>query len=1455
MKKLIEYIVKQTVSPFLIGLGGFLIFVSIELLYQLSDIIVRYKVGIDKLFLLIYYNLPYFMVLGIPVGILLGIFWVLSRMRTDNELIALQTHGITLRKLVIPFVIFALAMSFVSYLFNDYLVPAGNRKASEALAKYVYKRPEMTFKENAFMEDGEGRYLYIKRIDPETGTLNEILLYDMSKPGKTRVISADNATFENNRWVMHSGRIYETDGKGFLTMDMTFKSFDLQFEQDIEEYIRTSKSPREMSSKELREKIESYDKIGVETASLKVALQEKISTALGPLVIVLMGVPLSLMLNLRTKAWSVILTFVLVVVYQGSGAWLSAMGKERLIDPVLAPWLPNIFFTAIGVGIYFLIDTKISYKFSEMLNSIFKIGVVLLIIFVGGQVFAYDINISAESFQGKGNEIRLHGPVKLEYSEADYDVTIEASNASVLLEGDKPISATFWGNVVLTTKESVINAERVVFEFDRKSIQSFKVNTKQGLPVPKVDDSEEKQEIDFYVYTEYSESTMEASPLLNTGSGYITTCDYEKPHYRFNVTEATVRQGKYIIAENLVMTIGKVPVFYLPWYYFSLEDPERRPFSFEITSFEDWKSKLTLRYLNVEWLNLAFIWERYWKSGEDSFSVKSFFETPLGGIEILAEYLEIESAFFPGEFGGYVRLLPDINGQLEIAALATTGDRVSDTMKKPFSGYELGYEFVKDKRKARNVFDIAEVLENVESFDYFTFKYNSSESSKIDLSLSAGMATYFEDTFSGTPTSPWFFGPISLQIPTNFKYETPNATFTSDTFRLSFFTGKLFEIKKNSFVKSNLTFRTNAKINKTNAIFFNSSLSIDELSMNIESNATNTFGDLLKAKYMESFVFDLNDYKFTSGNFITNGDITSSFDAEESILSLTMPVDKKGNALNSFKWEAFQSKLKLNGRYGLDYNTDMPATSTERYVWIEPSSISYKGFVEVSSKMRFFAGYAGNWLFNAENSVGKTFDILSLERKSFSFVSSLTPEYSITFEASKTANEGTNYSFFDSKPALKMKNIFGYSPGENLDTHIGYSPEVSYYKSEFEFKHPGEYFIFVSGWPGEMEFVTELDYEKLFTPEATILSFFGDGELSTLGDYEFGDFGFKHNQTTQLESLNPTSTEFSVEIEFGPFYHKTASSRNWTKKTFGIWSNTERLNVGDSELGLEFETKWKLDLSKEKIHERFDYELSLSITIGDNGFGFSTYYPYILKKKKWFERFEFKLTNLTAGNLNVKNAIFDIQTDFRSYDKNYPFPESFFSNELSSTENRRFAIFSVENFVYKGFSMSGAFLATTAATESGEINSRKLSIGINTVTFKELTLFKGKINAFGNYGFSVELHLDNPGIIVNLNSADITKSILLKHLTLSYTEENKYLEIGTSLSDLKWDEMNNHNLPLYFDLHCMALEGILRLNLKPEGLPDFVQSVGLKYYIKALEDRYLVIGYDIDDKFFFEFKF
>jgi hypothetical protein len=49
---------------------------------------------------------------------------------------------------------------------------------------------------------------------------------------------------------------------------------------------------------------------------------------------------------------------------------------------------------------------------------------------------------------------------------------------------------------------------------------------------------------------------------------------------------------------------------------------------------------------------------------------------------------------------------------------------------------------------------------------------------------------------------------------------------------------------------------------------------------------------------------------------------------------------------------------------------------------------------------------------------------------------------------------------------------------------------------------------------------------------------------------------------------------------------------------------------------------------------------------------------------------------------------------------------------------------------------------------------------------------------------------------------------------------------------------------MYFDLHCMALEVVLRLNFGSEvnTIQDSVETVALKYYIKELKDRYFVIG-------------
>ena len=71
-----------------------------------------------------------------------------------------------------------------------------------------------------------------------------------------------------------------------------------------------------------------------------------------------------------------------------------------------------------------------------------------------------------------------------------------------------------------------------------------------------------------------------------------------------------------------------------------------------------------------------------------------------------------------------------------------------------------------------------------------------------------------------------------------------------------------------------------------------------------------------------------------------------------------------------------------------------------------------------------------------------------------------------------------------------------------------------------------------------------------------------------------------------------------------------------------------------------------------------------------------------------------------------------------------------------------------------------------------------------------------------------------------------------------------------------WDNSTSELSPVYLDLHCMAMEVFARFRFGKgiTSFSDFLDGIGVKYYIKALSDRYVVAGLSQGD-FFFRFKF
>ncbi|ODN31003.1 LptF/LptG family permease [Fervidobacterium thailandense] len=568
MKTLTRYVLKLSLKPFLMGLAGFIVFVSVEWLYQISDYIIRNRVGIKTLFLFILYNLPYFTFLGIPVGVLFAIFWVISDLYNNREITALLVHGVPSKKLVTPFVILSIVLGFVSWLLGDYVVPVANYKSSQILYNYIFQSPEAVVKTNTLVELERDVYFYVKEYDKEKGELYDVVLF-RNEEGNEQILTSKKVLKKKDGWYLLDGNMYIVElESGFLKLEMQFKEMKLDVAGEIEQMLKTSKTVRDKTSKELREQLMTYKKLGINTSNLVVELQQRYANAVGAFVIVLIGLPVSLLFGFKSRSWGVITTFVIIVLYQGSGAWLSGLGKEGMMDPVLAVWLPNIVFASMGLVMYILVDTPVAFRIREFLTRLFVILVFVAIL--GGQTVVYgrSVNVTANEILLKENQAVLSGSVKITWDK--YRLETDVATATLLDGKVKLIEAS--GNAVFTFDDQKYIAKYVSYEFEteRPLVLNAKTVYKydyQGRKVP------------IYAYSakiEYDKNT-ETSELLDS---YVTTCDFEEPHYKVVAARITVLENKYIIAQNAFLFVLGVPLFPYPIFVTALEG--KPPYAFSV---------------------------------------------------------------------------------------------------------------------------------------------------------------------------------------------------------------------------------------------------------------------------------------------------------------------------------------------------------------------------------------------------------------------------------------------------------------------------------------------------------------------------------------------------------------------------------------------------------------------------------------------------------------------------------------------------------------------------------------------------------------------------------------------------------------------------------------------------------------------------------------------------------
>ncbi len=115
-----------------------------------------------------------------------------------------------------------------------------------------------------------------------------------------------------------------------------------------------------------------------------------------------------------------------------------------------------------------------------------------------------------------------------------------------------------WGHVILVSPQGTIYSESLIYNF----------GTMTG----------EFTQAHFYADPFYgaAKTMSKVGPNhLVLNKGYLTTSDFEKPEYRMTSRKLDVYPGEKVVARNIRMVLGKVPVMYLPRYTQRLDGKPR----------------------------------------------------------------------------------------------------------------------------------------------------------------------------------------------------------------------------------------------------------------------------------------------------------------------------------------------------------------------------------------------------------------------------------------------------------------------------------------------------------------------------------------------------------------------------------------------------------------------------------------------------------------------------------------------------------------------------------------------------------------------------------------------------------------------------------------------------------------------------------------------------------------
>ncbi|MEI6892364.1 MAG: LptF/LptG family permease [Pontiella sp.] len=362
MKILARYLFLNLFKPLIYLLFAFtLLFIIGDLMDNADNFL---KAGSSPILLVRYYSLqlPSMVIYIVPICLLLATLYSLSMLTRHSEIVALRASGVSIYRIVRPYML----MGFFCFLFtavvNEYTGPKYAYRAHQLLESKKDASDAVYYENIAYKNPTLGHEWHIVGFDTRTYTMQGITLRERREDGSDKTkITAAKGHWLDRRWWFEDGSIQRFDENNTLiqhydeeTQRMssieTFQTMEMRnLKERPEEFMGEAKDPAHQSSFELWNYIKSHQHLSAKTInSDKVDLHHKLTMPFICLISIIIGIPVGAHTGRKGALSGIMMAIGMFFSFYALQLSMEYLAKQMIIAPWVGAWTAVITFYLIG---------------------------------------------------------------------------------------------------------------------------------------------------------------------------------------------------------------------------------------------------------------------------------------------------------------------------------------------------------------------------------------------------------------------------------------------------------------------------------------------------------------------------------------------------------------------------------------------------------------------------------------------------------------------------------------------------------------------------------------------------------------------------------------------------------------------------------------------------------------------------------------------------------------------------------------------------------------------------------------------------------------------------------------------------------------------------------------------------------------------------------------------------